>query len=76
MVYVILNDELFQCMSDQGDTWERLISGARRVAVDPQNEKGLYLISTQNRIGKSLDGGKTWIELNTGFEKSPFGPST
>lgn len=66
-VYLIFNNQLYHNMRDEADSWEQLASGMKAVAIDPQNEKVLYGIDTQNHIEKSLDAGQKWITLNTGF---------
>ncbi len=62
-----LNNPLYHNTGDSGDSWERLASNMKAVALDPQNEKVIYGINTEDHLVKSLDGGKQWLTLNMGF---------
>lgn len=66
-VYLILNDQLYRKATDDEDSWSQLTSDIKAVAVDPGNEHVLYGLDTRDHVVKSLDAGKTWITLNTGF---------
>lgn len=71
-VYLILNTELYHNTKDSGDSWDRLARDIKAVALDPRNENVIYGIDTQDHVVKSLDAGKQWLQLNTGFGKLPF----
>lgn len=72
--------------SDGGTTWETCslpdtggsasaLSAALAVAIDPANDKTIYLGGTVNAAGvlyKSLDGGTRWIKLAAGIFADPI----
>jgi photosystem II stability/assembly factor-like uncharacterized protein len=62
-----LYNPLYRSTLDTGDSWEKLAPNVKAVALDPQNEKVIYGINTDNHVIKSLDAGKQWLTLNTGF---------
>lgn len=64
-VYLIFGGDLYQKMNDAADDWKQITNGVLSVAVDPNNDNVLYAINTKYRIIKSLDGGKTWISLDS-----------
>ena len=65
-VFLILNSDLFRQTSPSGDSWDRLTGNVKAVALDPDNEKILFAISTRNTVMKSMDQGKNWLTLSTG----------
>ena len=71
-VFLLLNTDLFRNLSPAGDQWERLTANVRAVALDPGNEKVIYALSSRNGVIKSMDGGKNWLNLNTGAASQAF----
>jgi hypothetical protein len=55
---------------EQVGRWE--VAGVRQIAVNALHEDHLYLITqnefdlSQNRIARSIDGGKSWVEVGKG----------
>lgn len=66
-IYLVLNNQLYHSATDDGDSWDQLVSDIKAVAIDPSNERVLYGLDTKDHVIKSLDSGKNWITLNTGF---------
>lgn len=81
-VYVVCygNDLGLYRSQDRGATWEHLWTNsvARGVAVDPRTSDTLYVTSSLNDccgagpigsagVSRSLDGGRTWAEINEGL---------
>lgn len=55
--------------------WTRLDKGLdqdwiREILIDPTNPTILYLATTGRGVLKSIDGGRTWKEMNAGFTGS------
>jgi photosystem II stability/assembly factor-like uncharacterized protein len=71
-VYLIFNAQLFHNEKDNGNSWVRVAYNIKAVALDPHNEKVIYGIDLQNHVVKSLDAGKQWLTLNTGFQNVPL----
>ncbi|MDO8690895.1 MAG: hypothetical protein Q7R39_12940, partial [Dehalococcoidia bacterium] len=54
--------------TDNGDTWQGFNVGGGGLAIDPTNPNIIYGGSTQG-AHKSIDGGATWTEIDTGLEE-------
>jgi len=57
---------------DQGETWSRLGTEfsqdwIRVILIDPDDSQILYVGTTGRGVLKSIDGGKTWKEINVGL---------
>jgi len=64
-VLLILNTDLFRNTSLSGDAWSRIATNVKAVALDPDNEKVIYALSTQNTVMKTMDQGAHWLVLDT-----------
>lgn len=64
---------------DGGGTWlNRGVTGGQilqAVAIDPRNTSGLYAVSRDYGVFKSLDGGSTWAAKNSGLTGVSGSPS-
>jgi photosystem II stability/assembly factor-like uncharacterized protein len=57
---------------DEGETWSRLGTEfsqdwVRMILIDPDDSRILYIGTTGRGVLKSIDGGKTWKEINVGL---------
>ncbi|HEY3128821.1 MAG TPA: hypothetical protein VGL91_05145 [Acidobacteriota bacterium] len=55
---------------DAGSSWHRITTAdliINRMAINPQNNKEIYLAAEDAGILKSTDGGKTFVPSNDGF---------
>ena len=64
-VYLVFDRNLYHKVTDEADEWNQIANGVLSVTVDPNDDNVLYAINVQSHIIKSLDGGKTWITLNS-----------
>ena len=76
-VLLATNKEGILRSTDDGETWDRVISeGAVGIAVEPIDvgfAAIVYNTSTQsNRVHISLDSGKTWNAINEGLQLSNY----
>jgi photosystem II stability/assembly factor-like uncharacterized protein len=59
--------------TDAGKTWtaikypDRLYDTGVDVALDPENEKIIYIATYSKGVIKSTDGGETWKQINSGL---------
>lgn len=54
-------------MDRSGDKWNRVGQDAKAYAIDPENANILYIITKNNSVQKSMDGGAKWLTINNGL---------
>jgi hypothetical protein len=61
----VLHDGIYRT-SDAGTSWERIFEGdARAIALDPADDRVVYVGTEPVRLYRSEDKGNTWEELKT-----------
>lgn len=62
--------------SDGGESWLTLVDSLQRdidiVTIDPHNSDIVYGVHQSNALHKSIDAGKTWVEIETWGNGSRF----
>ena len=66
-VFILNNNTLLRLEGDGGDVWSRVAEDIKTAAIDPLNDKTLYVVTLRGSLLKSLDGGKQWITLGGGL---------
>ena len=66
-VFVLSQRTLFRMQRDAGDLWQRVAEDVKGAAIDANNDRVIYTITSNDTVQKSLDGGQRWLALSGGL---------
>lgn len=73
-LYIIPSDELF-ASTDEGKTWNAVGRCPNGFVRELLIAKDMFYLSLNEGIFQSVDGGSSWIDINSGLEKDLIGNS-
>lgn len=62
-IYLLQKDTLYYKSKLFGDVWGKKAVHIKTLAIDPTNSELLYVITTENKVQKTADSGKSWRDL-------------
>ncbi len=69
LCYVTIDNVIYHLCSGYGDKWCRVTGKVLYLSVNPDNPNIFYSINTENKVYKSTNKGKDWIQIQNGLNQ-------